>query len=238
MNPPKSAGTVHNVLRFHSMEVMVYQYDKLVGYGWWMTSILTITHILIFLGYSEFPSWLPWQPIQILQYPKSIQQNITMWVMVGILVIQQPYPKNLSYWYTITSTLCLVKSDSGWFLFSEWLATGGLLCSLHPLRRPKVTASPPLHGVAIGWDGAQAWTKGRRTPRPAFFLPCKKIINGGVGHESTVVGGEQRGEFQVGWRRAWSFGDGTSFLIGIPFTCFTGALTLSPLKNWLKYHLI
>ena len=25
--------------------------------------------------------------------------------MVGILVIQQPYPKSLSYWYTITSTL-------------------------------------------------------------------------------------------------------------------------------------
>ena len=60
----------------HSMEVMVYQYDKLFGYGWLMTSILTITHILIFLGYSEFPSWLPWQPIQILRYPKSIQQNI------------------------------------------------------------------------------------------------------------------------------------------------------------------
>jgi len=29
-----------------------------------------------------------------------------MWVRVGILVIQQPYPKNLSYRYTITSTLC------------------------------------------------------------------------------------------------------------------------------------
>ena len=42
----------------------------------------------IILGYSEFPSWLPCQPIQILQYPKSIQQNIKMWVMVGILVIQ------------------------------------------------------------------------------------------------------------------------------------------------------
>ena len=49
----------------HSVEVMVYQYDKLFG-------ILTITHIFIFLRYSEFPSWLPWQPIQILQYPKSI----------------------------------------------------------------------------------------------------------------------------------------------------------------------
>ena len=69
---------------YHSVEVMVYQYDKLFGYDWWMTNILTITHIFIFLGYSEFPSWLPWQPIQILQYP----QNIKMWVMVGILVIQ------------------------------------------------------------------------------------------------------------------------------------------------------
>jgi hypothetical protein len=73
---------------WHSVEVMVYQYDKLFGYGWLMTSILTISHIFIFLGYFEFPSWLAWQPIQILQYPKSIQQNIKMWVMVGILVIQ------------------------------------------------------------------------------------------------------------------------------------------------------
>jgi len=32
----------------HSMEVMVYQYDKLFGYGCWMTSIPTLTHILIF----------------------------------------------------------------------------------------------------------------------------------------------------------------------------------------------
>ena len=55
---------------------MVYQYDKPFGYGWWMTSILTITHIFIFLGYFVFPSWLAWQPIQILWYPKSIQQNI------------------------------------------------------------------------------------------------------------------------------------------------------------------
>ena len=92
--------------RIHNVEVMVYQYDKLFGYGYWMTSISTMSHIFIFLGYSEFPSWLPWQPIQILQYPKSIQQNIKMWDMVQILVIQQPYPKNLSYWYTITSTLC------------------------------------------------------------------------------------------------------------------------------------
>ena len=43
-----------------------------------MTSILTITHIFIFLGHSEFPSWLAWQPIQILQYPKSIQQTASM----------------------------------------------------------------------------------------------------------------------------------------------------------------
>ena len=43
---------------------------------------------LYFLGYSEFPSWLAWQPIQIVQYPNSIQQNIKMWVMVWILVIQ------------------------------------------------------------------------------------------------------------------------------------------------------
>ena len=58
------------------MEVMVYQYDKLFGYGCWMTSIPTMFHIFVFLGYSEFPSWLAWQPIQILWYPKIIQQNI------------------------------------------------------------------------------------------------------------------------------------------------------------------
>src|ERR1700733_10132268 len=82
------------LLWWHSVEAMVYQYDKLFGYGCWMTSIPIMSHILIFLGYSEFPSWLPWQPIQILQYPKIIQQNIP--IMVGILVIQQPYPKGLS----------------------------------------------------------------------------------------------------------------------------------------------
>ena len=32
----------------HSVEVMVYQYDKLFGYGCWMTSIPTLTHIFIF----------------------------------------------------------------------------------------------------------------------------------------------------------------------------------------------
>src|ERR1700733_3165642 len=60
----------------HAVEVVVYQYDKPFGYGCWMTSITTMNHILIFLGYSEFPRWLPWQPIQILQYPKIIQQSI------------------------------------------------------------------------------------------------------------------------------------------------------------------
>ena len=100
----------------HNVEVMVYQYDKLFGYGYWMTSISTMSHIFIFLGYSEFPSWLPWQPIQILQYPKSIQQNIKMWDMVQILVIQQPYPNNLLYWYTITSTLWHPLQFSGVFV--------------------------------------------------------------------------------------------------------------------------
>src|ERR1700733_4460 len=46
----------------HSVEVVVYQYDKPFGYGCWMTSITTMNHIFIFLGYSEFPRWLPWQP--------------------------------------------------------------------------------------------------------------------------------------------------------------------------------
>src|ERR1700733_6241221 len=72
----------------HSIKVMVYQYDKLLGYGCWMTSIITITHTFIFLGYSEFSSWLQWQPIQILQCPKSNQQSIPIWFMVGILVIE------------------------------------------------------------------------------------------------------------------------------------------------------
>src|ERR1700733_1438555 len=67
-------------VRPHSVEVMVYQYDKHFEYGCWMTSTPTMSHIVTFLGYSEFPNWLPWQPIQILQYPKSIQQNIRMWV--------------------------------------------------------------------------------------------------------------------------------------------------------------
>ena len=59
-----------------TQQVVVYQYDKPFGYGCWMTSITTMNHILIFLGYSEFPRWLPWQPIQISQYPKIIQQSI------------------------------------------------------------------------------------------------------------------------------------------------------------------
>ena len=41
----------------HNVEVMVYQYDRFFGYGYWMTSIPTITHILIFccilLGYCD-----------------------------------------------------------------------------------------------------------------------------------------------------------------------------------------
>src|SRR3984885_12611913 len=60
---------------WHSVEAVVYQYDKPFGYGCWMTSITTMNHIFLFLGYSEFPRWLPWQPIQILQYPKIIQQS-------------------------------------------------------------------------------------------------------------------------------------------------------------------
>ena len=40
----------------HSVEVMVYQYDKLFGYGWWMTSILTINPLfLYFWGTLNFP---------------------------------------------------------------------------------------------------------------------------------------------------------------------------------------
>ena len=91
-----------------NVEVMVYQYDRFFGYGYWMTSIPTITHILIFccilLGYCNI--WIGRHANQLgnSKYPK----NIEMWVMVRILVIHQPYPKSLSYWYTITSTLCSV----------------------------------------------------------------------------------------------------------------------------------
>ena len=60
----------------HGGNGILYQYGKLFGYGCWMTSIPTIFHIFVFLGYSEFPSWLAWQPIQILWYSKIIQQNI------------------------------------------------------------------------------------------------------------------------------------------------------------------
>ena len=42
-----------NELCSHSMEVIVY--DKIFGYGWLMTSILTITHILYFWGTLNFP---------------------------------------------------------------------------------------------------------------------------------------------------------------------------------------
>ena len=93
-------------LQRHNVEVMVYQYDRFFGYGYWMTSIPTITHILIFccilLGYCNI--WIGCHANQLgnSKYPK----NIKMWVMVRILVIHQPYPKSLSYWYTITSMLC------------------------------------------------------------------------------------------------------------------------------------
>ena len=80
--------------------------------GCWMTSIPTIFHIFVFLGYSEFPSWLAWQPIRTLWYPKIIQQNIS--IMVGILVIQQPYPKSLSLIYHYLHT---VSSEFGGICF-------------------------------------------------------------------------------------------------------------------------
>ena len=38
----------NQIICTHSVEVMVYQYDKLFGYGCWMTSIPTLTHIFIF----------------------------------------------------------------------------------------------------------------------------------------------------------------------------------------------
>ena len=85
---------------------MVYQCDRFFGYGYWMTSIPTITHILIFccilLGYCNI--WIGCHANQLGNsvYPK----NIKMWVMVRILVIHQPSPKSLSFWYTITSMLC------------------------------------------------------------------------------------------------------------------------------------
>src|ERR1700733_6288887 len=58
------------VLNDHSVEVIIYQFSKLFGYGSWMTSIPTIAHSFIFLGYSEFSSWLPWQLIQYYSTPK------------------------------------------------------------------------------------------------------------------------------------------------------------------------
>ena len=42
------AGANVVYLCFHNVEVMVYQCDRFFGYGYWMTSIPTITHILIF----------------------------------------------------------------------------------------------------------------------------------------------------------------------------------------------
>ena len=46
--PPAEDVTVRGLGEPHSVEVMVYQYDKLFGYGCWMTSVLTLTHIFIF----------------------------------------------------------------------------------------------------------------------------------------------------------------------------------------------
>ena len=38
-NSAQMSAQVSAWVSMHSMEVMVYQYDKLFGYGWWMTSI-------------------------------------------------------------------------------------------------------------------------------------------------------------------------------------------------------
>ena len=106
----------------HNMEVMVCQYDRFFGYGYWMTSIPTITHILIFchilLGYCNIWIGCHGNQLENSEYPK----NIKMWVMVRILVIHQPYPKSLSYWYTITSTLCVALWGfyRGWALHTMW----------------------------------------------------------------------------------------------------------------------
>ena len=61
----------------HNMEVMVYQYDRFFGYGYWMTSSPTITHILIFccifLGYCNM--WIGCHANQPgnSKYPKNIK---------------------------------------------------------------------------------------------------------------------------------------------------------------------
>ena len=59
----------------HNMEVMVYQYDRFFGYGYWMTSIPTITHILIFccilFGVLWYLNWLPWQPTGKFRVPQK-----------------------------------------------------------------------------------------------------------------------------------------------------------------------
>ena len=46
-----SSASSSNPLPLHNVEVMVYQYDRFFGYGYWMTSIPTITYILIFVVY-------------------------------------------------------------------------------------------------------------------------------------------------------------------------------------------
>ena len=46
-------------------------------------------------------NWLPCQPTGKFRVPQKYKN-----VEFGILVIQQPYPKSLSYRYTITSMLC------------------------------------------------------------------------------------------------------------------------------------
>ena len=42
-----TTGILKMLYESHSVEVMVYQYDKFFGYGCWMTSIPTMNHILI-----------------------------------------------------------------------------------------------------------------------------------------------------------------------------------------------
>ena len=52
---PSANGIVeqgHGVY-IHSVEVMVYQYDIHFGYGCWMTSIPTLTHIFIFYWFTS-----------------------------------------------------------------------------------------------------------------------------------------------------------------------------------------
>src|ERR1700733_6192086 len=59
----------------HSVEVMVYQYDKLFGYGCWMTSVPTISHIFIFccilLGYCNISIGCHGNHMGNSEYPKN-----------------------------------------------------------------------------------------------------------------------------------------------------------------------